>query len=149
MLGAIACSQPASKPPPTIEYETPTPAPEPTVREIRTVQPTSIPNPTIKAAVPKLETIDTWLARSIVPADWWARFKRVAWCESRWHPASVNGQTGDVGLMQIDPATWSAYTGTTAAAMLDPVVNLDVAWRIVQYDLQRGEPAFSQWSCQP
>lgn len=156
MLGAIACSQPASKPHPTIEYETPTPVPEPTVREIRTVQPASISSPTIKAAVPKLETIDTWLARSGWPISLIPEAEAVA-CgignrsgfpsgESGCHPWSSNGR--DLGLFQLDPI-WFSYCGTDLRAWADPVVNAATALCVYRYDVARGEPGWAQWQVQP
>lgn len=90
--------------------------------------------------------IDSWLAASTVPPEWWPQFKAVAYCESGWHPQSVNGN-GDVGLMQLEAATWARYAGISEDALLDPVTNLDVGWLVVQYDLARGYAAFSQWSC--
>jgi len=65
----------------------------------------------------------------------------VAWCESRYHPNSVNSSSGAEGLFQFLPSTWafSPYAGYSA---FDPRYNaLAAAWLY-----QRDGP--SQWVCQ-
>ena len=65
----------------------------------------------------------------------------VAWCESRYHPNSVNSSSGAEGLFQFLPSTWAfgPYAGYSA---FDPRYNaLAAAWLY-----QRDGP--SQWVCQ-
>ena len=65
----------------------------------------------------------------------------VAWCESRYHPNSVNSSSGASGLFQFLPSTW-AFTPYAAKSPFDPRYNaLAAAWLY-----QRDGP--SQWVCQ-
>ena len=65
----------------------------------------------------------------------------VAWCESRYHPNSVNTSSGASGLFQFLPSTW-AFTPQHASSPFDPVANsLAAAWLY-----NRDGP--SQWVCQ-
>jgi Transglycosylase SLT domain len=65
----------------------------------------------------------------------------VAWCESRYHPNSVNSDSGASGLFQFLPSTWS---GTPYAnySPFDPKYNaLAAAWLYSHYGPGR-------WVCQ-
>ncbi len=65
----------------------------------------------------------------------------VAWCESRYHPNSVNSSSGAAGLFQFLPSTW-AFTPQHASSPFDPVANsFAAAWLY-----SRDGP--SQWECQ-
>lgn len=65
----------------------------------------------------------------------------VAWCESRYHPNSVNSDSGASGLFQFLPSTW-AFTPYAAYSPFDPRINaLAAAWLY-----KRDGP--SQWECQ-
>jgi hypothetical protein len=65
----------------------------------------------------------------------------VAWCESRYHPNSVNSDSGASGLFQFLPSTW-AFTPYANYSPFDPKYNaLAAAWLY-----QRDGP--SQWVCQ-
>jgi soluble lytic murein transglycosylase-like protein len=65
----------------------------------------------------------------------------VAWCESRYHPTSVNSSSGASGLFQFLPSTW-AFTPYAAYSPFDPKFNaLAAAWLY-----RRDGP--SQWVCQ-
>ena len=65
----------------------------------------------------------------------------VAWCESRYHPNSVNSSSGASGLFQFLPSTW-AFTPQHAQSPFDPVANANAAaWLYA-----RDGP--SQWVCQ-
>lgn len=65
----------------------------------------------------------------------------VAYCESRYHPNSVNSSSGASGLFQFLPSTW-AFTPYAAQSPFDPKYNaLAAAWLY-----QRDGP--SQWVCQ-
>lgn len=65
----------------------------------------------------------------------------VAYCESRYHPNSVNSSSGASGLFQFLPSTW-AFTPQHAQSPFDPAANaLAAAWLY-----KRDGP--SQWVCQ-
>jgi hypothetical protein len=65
----------------------------------------------------------------------------VAWCESRYHPNSVNSSSGASGLFQFLPSTW-AFTPYASYSPFDPRYNaLAAAWLY-----HRDGP--SQWVCQ-
>ena len=65
----------------------------------------------------------------------------VAWCESRYHPNSVNTSSGASGLFQFLPSTW-AFTPQHASSPFDPIANSNAAaWLYA-----RDGP--SQWVCQ-
>ncbi len=65
----------------------------------------------------------------------------VAYCESRYHPNSVNSSSGASGLFQFLPSTW-AFTPEHASSPFDPVANAQAA----AWLYQRDGP--SQWQCQ-
>lgn len=65
----------------------------------------------------------------------------VAWCESRYHPNSVNSDSGAAGLFQFLPSTW-AFTPYSKYSPFNPQYNaLAAAWL---YKRDGG----SQWVCQ-
>jgi len=64
----------------------------------------------------------------------------VAWCESRYHPNSVNSDSGASGLFQFMPGTW-AGTPWASQSPFDPVANAQAAaWLYSHYGPGR-------WSC--
>ena len=65
----------------------------------------------------------------------------VAYCESRYHPTSVNSSSGASGLFQFLPSTW-AFTPWHQYSPFDPVANAHAA----AWLYQRDGP--SQWECQ-
>ncbi|HYM67257.1 MAG TPA: transglycosylase SLT domain-containing protein [Patescibacteria group bacterium] len=65
----------------------------------------------------------------------------VAYCESRYHPNSVNTTSGASGLFQFLPSTWSG-TPWASQSPFDPVANAQAAaWLYSHYGPQR-------WTCQ-
>jgi hypothetical protein len=65
----------------------------------------------------------------------------VAWCESRYHPNSVNSDSGASGLFQFLPSTW-AFTPYSKYSPFNPQYNaLAAAWLY-----HRSGP--NQWVCQ-
>lgn len=65
----------------------------------------------------------------------------VAWCESRYHPNSVNSDSGASGLFQFLPSTWSG-TPYANQSPFDPRANsFAAAWLYSHYGPQR-------WACQ-
>ena len=65
----------------------------------------------------------------------------VAYCESRYHPNSVNSSSGASGLFQFLPSTW-AFTPWHAQSPFDPTANAHAA----AWLYERDGP--SQWQCQ-
>ena len=64
----------------------------------------------------------------------------VAYCESRYHPNSVNSDSGATGLFQFMASTWSG-TPYASKSRFDPVANaLAAAWLYKTYGPGR-------WSC--
>jgi hypothetical protein len=65
---------------------------------------------------------------------------RIAYCESRYHPNSVNSDSGATGLFQFMASTWSG-TPWANKSRLDPVANAQAAaWLYSHYGPGR-------WSC--
>jgi hypothetical protein len=65
----------------------------------------------------------------------------VAYCESRYHPNSVNTDSGASGLFQFMPGTWSG-TPWASQSPFDPVANSQAAaWLYSHYGPGR-------WTCQ-
>ncbi len=65
----------------------------------------------------------------------------VAYCESRYHPNSVNSDSGASGLFQFMPGTWSG-TPWAGQSPFDPVANAQAAaWLYSHYGPGR-------WTCQ-
>jgi hypothetical protein len=65
----------------------------------------------------------------------------VAYCESRYHPNSVNTDSGASGLFQFMPGTWGG-TPWASQSPFDPVANAQAAaWLYSHYGPRR-------WSCQ-
>ncbi len=65
----------------------------------------------------------------------------VAYCESRYHPNSVNSDSGASGLFQFMPGTWSG-TPWAGQSPFDPVANAQAAaWLYSRYGPGR-------WTCQ-
>jgi hypothetical protein len=65
---------------------------------------------------------------------------RVAYCESRYHPNSVNSKTGAAGLFQFLPSTW-AGSPYASQSPFDPVANTNAALWLYK----RSGPG--RWSC--
>jgi hypothetical protein len=65
----------------------------------------------------------------------------VAYCESRYHPNSVNSTSGASGLFQFLPSTWGG-TPWASQSPFDPVANAQAAaWLYSHYGSGR-------WQCQ-
>jgi regulator of protease activity HflC (stomatin/prohibitin superfamily) len=65
----------------------------------------------------------------------------VAYCESRYHPNSVNTDSGASGLFQFMPGTWGG-TPWASQSPFDPVANAQAAaWLYSRYGPRR-------WTCQ-
>src|SRR5260221_9179422 len=57
----------------------------------------------------------------------------VAWCESRYHPNSVNSSSGASGLFQFLPTTW-AFKPQRGLWPFDPIANPTAASRLYATD---------------
>ena len=65
---------------------------------------------------------------------------RIAYCESRYHPNSVNSDSGASGLFQFLPSTWGG-TPWASQSPFDPVANAQAAaWLYSHYGPGR-------WAC--
>jgi hypothetical protein len=67
----------------------------------------------------------------------------VAYCESRYHPNSVNSDSGAAGLFQFMPSTWGG-TPWAKKSPFDPVANAQAAAWL--YSRPYGGPG--RWTCQ-
>ena len=67
----------------------------------------------------------------------------VAYCESRYHPNSVNSDSGASGLFQFMPSTWGG-TPWASKSPFDPVANAQAAAWL--YSRPYGGPG--RWTCQ-
>jgi hypothetical protein len=64
---------------------------------------------------------------------------RIAWCESRYHPNSINTDSQASGLFQFLPSTWSG-TPWAKQSPFDPVANAQAAaWLYSHYGPGRWE----------
>lgn len=77
------------------------------------------------------------------PDDLTGEAKRVAQCESHWHPGSVNSSSGVTGLFQLWSG-WYRYAGLDVAQWADPVVNARAALAAYRYS-----DGWQQWACKP
>lgn len=88
--------------------------------------------------------IDDWLRAAGWPDALLGEARAVAFCESRWHPDSVNTTgAGSYGLMQMWLG-WFPWAGEDPAQWASPVVNARVALRVYEHD---GD--WRQWACRP
>ena len=69
--------------------------------------------------------------------------------ESGCRPGAVGDSGRSLGLFQLNGATWGRYCGVSQDALLDAVVNASCAYRVYLYDVDRGQPAWTQWSVKP
>lgn len=67
----------------------------------------------------------------------------VAYCESRYHPTSVNSDSGASGLFQFMPSTWGG-TPWASKSPFDPVANAQAA----AWLYSRPWGGHGRWSCQ-
>ena len=81
---------------------------------------------------------DAFSPRGAAAVQW---AMNVAWCESRYHPNSVNSDSGASGLFQFLPSTWSG-TPYANQSPFDPRANsFAAAWLYSHYGPGR-------WVCQ-
>ena len=76
-------------------------------------------------------------------------------CESNGDPEIMNTSSGAAGLFQFIPSTWDwvadalEFGDYDSGAPYDPELNTEAAAWLVQYSLDKGDPAWKHWSCQP
>jgi soluble lytic murein transglycosylase-like protein len=101
---------------------------------IPTQRPKSVPKPS--GEIPLL----IWNTFAPLGPDAQAWALRVAYCESRYHPNSVNSRSGAAGLFQFMPSTWAA-SPYASQSPFDPVANTNAALWLYK----RSGPG--RWSC--
>lgn len=69
--------------------------------------------------------------------------------ESRCSPFAVGDSGRSLGIAQLNGATWAPYCGVTVEALMDFMENLRCARKVFQYDIDRGQPRWTQWSVKP
>ena len=73
-------------------------------------------------------------------------------CESTYRAYVTNGVM--LGLFQISDRQggwqgWWEYYGFDPARYAEPVYNAQLAWKIYNYDIERGYAPWTQWQCKP
>lgn len=76
---------------------------------------------------------------------------RVSFGESvGWQPRIMGDGGRAYGLFQLHADPWAGWCGVTPEELLEPVVNATCARRIVmEYEVPRGYPRWSNWSVKP
>lgn len=135
------------------DYPTATPwSTPPTAIVVRTaeptVEPTMEPQPT-STPITDMGVLDTLRAGGW-PEHLLDEAASVVSCETgnTFDPAAYNAATVKYGWFQLD-ALWFSYAGIPLDGWADPVVNSRVAWATYQYDIERGQAPWTQWSCKP
>lgn len=136
IIGPVVTDSPAPFATPSVSPETPSPAPTPGPTEVAGHTEASRGVSGDPAAV---------IGRRFGPHA--GKALRVARCESGFDPRAV-GRAGERGIFQIHPIHWRGpkglvrLMGIDPAALFDPVVNTEVA-----YKLSRGGTDWSAWTC--
>lgn len=78
--------------------------------------------------------------------EWIPQLEAIGYCESKHSPGAVGDSGASRGWMQIQ-RLWFDLAGEDWDQAFDPAVNLRVALRIIHYQLDRGQPPFSAWTC--
>lgn len=113
---------------------------------------TDPPTPPIPADWVCVEWYETSLAAGFTRDDWPA-LGVIMWRESRCNPAAFNGRDpagGSRGLTQVN-GSWRGWLRQQGilwdiTELHDPLTNLRAARAIVQYDRDRGNCPWKQWS---
>lgn len=69
--------------------------------------------------------------------------------ESRCQPGAVGDGGNSLGWAQLNGATWAPYCGITQEQLLDAQENAHCSWKVFNYDLDRGQAPWTQWSVKP
>lgn len=113
---------------------------------------TDPPEPPIPADWPCREWYDVSILAGFEHTDWPA-VGIIAWRESRCNPSAHNGSDpsgGSRGIMQVN-GSWRGWLRDRGilwdiTELHDPLTNLRAARAIVQYDRDRGNCDWKQWS---
>lgn len=89
-----------------------------------------------------------WLEKGGWQSHMLLQASSVTFCESRNNPHAHNPDGPALGLFGLDPL-WFSYAGEDVNQWADPVVNSRVALATYNYDIQKGQEPWSQWSCKP
>lgn len=129
---------------PTVAFDVLPPPPLVEAAEVIPTAPESPPVPVLTSPLSD-EAIDYVLALAGWDSAFIGQAKQVAWCESRWHPDSVNSSSGAAGLFQLWDG-WARWAQYPRASLLDPISNARIAWLVFHeyyYDSWRA------WECLP
>lgn len=109
-----------------------------------TPKPAPSPPAAVQAATGALSEaeFDSYLQEAGVPVEWWADFKAIGHCESRWNPSAIGDGGNSLGLMQMWYG-WAKPAGVTD--LLDPVQNLIAAKYVREVRGQYG--GGGGWTC--
>ena len=69
--------------------------------------------------------------------------------ESGCSPGAVGDSGRSLGFAQLNGATWAPYCGITEEMLMDVLENARCAWQVYNYDLSRGQAAWTQWTVKP
>ena len=105
-------------------------------------------------ASPTVDAVEQWrsLVALYLAPDLVEEALSIIDCESNGDPAVRNGRSGAAGLFQFIRGTWahaSTQAGFPDASPLDPEANIAAAAWLVGYSLNRGNSAWSHWTCRP
>lgn len=102
------------------------------------------PAPQVTAAGASLSEaeFDALLQSAGVPVEWWADFKAIAHCESRWRPDAVGDGGNSLGLLQMWYG-WAKPAGVTD--LMDPLQNIIAAKYVREVRGRYG--GGGGWSC--
>jgi hypothetical protein len=92
--------------------------------------------------------IEDWLIEAGWPHGLLGQAKIVVLCESTNRPHVVNPNGLYFGLFQLGK-NWFDYFGEDFSQWSNPVVNARVAYKVYQYDIEKGNPPWKQWDCKP
>lgn len=78
--------------------------------------------------------------------------KKVVRCESGFgkdgsFPFTEGDGGRSFGVFQIYATSWTEHCDAAVASLYDPLENAKCARRIYEYDLERGNSAWWQWTC--
>lgn len=142
-----SASAPDERPAETTLEPTAPPAPT-TVAPTTTVSPITYPPRTFS------EDVERWrpLVATYFPRPLIDQALSVMECESRGDPNAENSSSTAAGLYQFIASTWnwaSANAGFTGVSVLDPEANIATAAFLVEYSIDRDDPPWQHWTCQP
>ena len=109
--------------------------------------------PTVEAqSYPNLQLTEIQIEAILTESGWplellWEA-KSVAKGESNWRPTAIGDGGNSLGLFQLWTG-WFGYCKEEIAHWMNPLVNSRVAWCVYNYDINRGQEPWSQWTIKP